>query len=44
MLKKNISHVNIFFKSTYRIIQKWLVKSLMLPIKLHKKFDNFWTS
>jgi len=42
--KKNISHINIFFKRTFRIFQKSLVKSLTLPIKHHKKFDNFWTS
>jgi len=41
--RKNISHINIFFKRTFRIFQKSLVKSLMLPIKHHKKFDNFWT-
>jgi len=33
-----------FFKRTFRIFQKSLVKSLTLPIKYHKKFDNFWTS
>jgi len=42
--KKNISHINIFFQRTFRIFQKSLVKSLTLPIKHHKKFDNFWTS
>jgi len=42
--KKNISHIHIFFKITFRIFQKSLVKSLMLPIKHHKKFDNIWTS
>jgi len=42
--KKNISHVNIFSERTFRIFQKSLVKSLTLPIKPHKKFDNFWTS
>jgi len=42
--KKNISHINNFFKRNFRIFQKSLVKSLWLPIKHHKKFDNFWTS
>jgi len=42
--KKNISHINIYFKKTFRIFQKSLVKSLTLPIKHHKKFDNFCTS
>jgi len=42
--KKIISHINIFFKRTFRIFQKSLVKYLTLPIKHHKKFDNFWTS
>jgi len=44
ILKKKISHMNIFFKRTFRIFQKSLVKSLTLPITHHKKFDNFWTS
>ena len=42
--KKNILHINIFFKRTFRIFQKSLVKSLSLPIKYHKTFGNFWTS
>ena len=42
--KKNISQVNIFFKRTFRIFHKSLVKSLKLPIKPHKKFGNFWIS
>jgi len=42
--KKRISDINIFFKRTFRIFQKSLVKSRTLPIKHHKKFDNFWTS
>ena len=42
--KKYISQINSFFKRTFRIFQKLLVKSLILPIKHHKKFHNFWTS
>jgi len=42
--KKIISHINIFLKTTFRIFQKSLVKSLTLPIKHYKKFHNFWTS
>jgi len=42
--KKIISHINIFFKRTFRISQKSLVQSLTLPIKHYKKFHNFWTS
>jgi len=41
--KKYISHINIFFKGTFRIFQKSFVKSLTLTIKHHKKFHNFWT-
>jgi len=41
---KIISHSNIFFKRTFRIFQKSLVKSQTLPIKHYKKFNNFWTS
>jgi len=44
ILKKNISHIDIFFKRTFRIFLKSSVKSLTLPIKHDKKFDNFWTS
>jgi len=42
--KKIISHINIFFKRTFRIFQKSLVKSLTLRIKHYKIFHNFWTS
>jgi len=42
--KKNISHIDIFLKRTFRIFKKTLVKSLTLPINHHKKFHNFWTS
>jgi len=42
--KKNILHINIFFKRTFRNFKKALVKYLTLPQKQHKKFDNFWTS
>ena len=42
--KKIISHINIFFKRTFRIFQKSLVKSVTLPLKHYKKFHNFWTS
>ena len=41
---ENISHINMFFKRTFRIFQKSLVKSLILPIKHHKKFHIFWPS
>jgi len=41
--KKNILHINIFFKRTFKIFLKSLVKYLTLPRKQHKKFDNFWT-
>jgi len=39
-----ISHINIFFKRTFRIFEKSLVKSLTFPIKHYKKFHHFWTS
>ena len=41
--KTIISHINIFFKRTSRNFQNSL-KSLILPIKHYKKFNNFWTS
>jgi len=41
LTKKYISHMNIFFERTFKIFQKSLVKSLTLPIKHRKKFDNF---
>jgi len=42
--KKNISHINIFFKRTFTIFQKSLVTSLKLLIEHHEKLDKFWTS
>jgi len=41
---KNILHIIIFFKRTFRISQKTLAKSLTLPIKYFKKLHNFWRS
>jgi len=41
--EENISHIKMFFKRTFRIFQKSLVKSLTFPIKYYKKFHNFWT-
>jgi len=43
ILKKKYFTYQYFFKRTFRIFQKSLVKSLTLPIEPHKKFDNFWT-
>jgi len=40
--KKNVSHINIFFKRTFRILQKPIVKSLTLPIKHYKIFGQVW--
>ena len=43
--EKKLFHISIFFfQRTFRIFQKSLVKSVTLPIKYHKKFDNFLTS
>jgi len=44
ILKKKYFTCQYFFKRTFRIFQKSLVKSLTLRIKHHKNFDNFWTS
>jgi len=39
-IKKQIVNSKILKKK----LKKSLIKSLTLPIKHHKKFDNFWTS
>jgi len=43
--KKYISQINIFFKGTFRIFQKSLVKSVSLPIITTKNsiiFGHIW--